>query len=386
MFGSTSHTAELALVIDVDDSGARAALVRVCGISQPVEIVTVAERSLSYETRTEDAYIHGIAGSIREATSAVLTQRPADVRGAVKRVYIIVHAPWIDAHIIRADSRSSSDVKITRELITHLAREAIEREHIDLSAHIESSIVRVLLNGYPTALPIGKRARHVVLSIIASTCHAPIREAVQDAATLAHVQDKPLIRSSVRPLLLGAQLGTQTAHSYTVVEVGRSGSMIVRVQHGVPTGITQVPFGLTKALELVAPQRPLTETLARIRMSQDTDDGSKTGDVTIQTAIAQAESELSSQYTQAFVSLASSGLLPNTLVISVEDAAARWIAHLFSRPEFSSVTLSQQPFVVQILDRERYSPAVMVREGVDAALGIMSAASLVYNEQIDRTA
>ena len=383
MFGSSSHANDSVLIVDVQSDGAGAALMQLRK-GKPAEIVVAAYSELSYETRSEEAQIAGVRACMNEVTEKVLSMRPTDVSGVVHQVYAVVHSPWTDVRVVRGESRSASDIRVTNTLITKIAQEAMQRESMDATTHIESSIVRIELNGYPTAKPIDKHARHIVLTVIASTCDAHIREGVLQVVSQAHITQPPLLRSSVRGFTIGANaIASTPTGDHTIIDFSRAGSRVIRVINGLPTTMTHIEYGLNSLFSHIAHNKHPADILATMRLLEE---GTGTDSVleAFRTDLAKAETELSTLFMQAFASIISGGLLPEQLVLIVHPVLAPWLSRFFARIDFAQSVVTQRPFRVHVLGREHFESSVSVREGVDATLGLVCAASLVYNEPLYR--
>lgn len=386
MFGiGNSHTHDLVLVVDVESDGASAALVQLHG-SKPAEIVAAVRTELPYESRSADAQIAGVRACIDEVTDKILTMRPPDIRGKLVSAYAIVHMPWADVRVILGDARNKSDVRVTDNLISHIAQEAMKKESMDPAAHIESSIIRVELNGYPTSAPIDKRAKHIVLTILASTCDIAIRESVLQAVQRAHITRPPLLRSTVRGFALGAScIPTSPPGDHTIVDISRAGSRVIHITDGLPTTLTTIEHGLNSLFTHIAPNKHPADILALMRLVEAGECTEEACTSFLQN-LGRAESQLSEIYTQAFTSIAKQGLLPQSLILIVHPTLAPWLSRFFTRPEFSPCVTTHKPFSVQILDATHFTQSVQVREHVDVSLGLISATALVYSEPTRRTA
>jgi hypothetical protein len=380
MFGfGSSHKNDLLLVVDVESDGASAAIVLMNG-AEPAEIVVAAHAELPYETRSKDAQTAGVRACLDEVTEKVLTLRPKDVRGALMCAYGVVHMPWTDVRVVRGDARHPGEVKITSGLISRLAQEAMKRESMDAATHIESSIIRVELNGYPTGVPIDKRAKHIVLTVLVSNCEASIREGMIQAVSKAHISKEPILRSSVRGFTLGASsIPTMPPGDHTIVDISRAGARVIHVQNGLPVTLTTIEYGLQSLFAQIAPKKHPADILAMMHMVENGESDEATRNSFLQD-LGRAEVALSEMYAKAFTSVAALGLLPEHLILIVHPTVAPWLSRFFTHAEFATCVVTHRPFTVTVLSPEHFISEVKVREHVDVSLGLLSATALVHSE------
>ncbi len=143
-------------IFAVADIGSGSASVAICagGRGKPARIIAAASTILPIEDRKGDATMTGVISALSESANKAFTAAQALKTGHVQDVYAIIRAPWTKSKAIRAAKKLPSDEKINDAVISALAQEALGGEKdLDRANLLEASVVRVELNGYPTANP-----------------------------------------------------------------------------------------------------------------------------------------------------------------------------------------------------------------------------------------
>ena len=214
----------------------------------------------------------------------------------------------------------------------------LEQERI-----METSIVRVAVNGYPIQNPVGRKAAQLEVAVFASDCDASIRHGVTEI-TRRLFSDTPVSwRSAARAYFA---LGRRESNANNMVGViwGVDESEVFVVRDGLLESREHVAGGseaLIKRLSSGLPEE--AHTLVHLASI-----GESTAEAThrLHGAFARIEGELVSQFSIAFQNASENGSLPSQLVLFAPPAFMPLLKHLFSRREFNRFTQASQTFVV----------------------------------------
>ncbi len=367
-------------IFAVADIGSGSASVAICAAShgRPARIISAQSTVLPIGDRKGDATMTGVIAALSESANKALTAAQATKIGHIQNVYAIIRAPWTTSKAIRATKKFPTDEKINDAVINALAKEALGAEKdLDISKLLEASVVRVELNGYPTANPIGKHAHAVVVAAIASECDPRMKMAVED--TLSKVfSSKPALRSGTRTLLTVLRERSSAYADYLIVDMTSEATSIISVHKGTPMGHVVVAEGTRTILKRVAGKGLPEETLTLIRMlAQDHCEDSACE--AVKEGMARAEQDLIKTFGEAMAKLVTVRRLPRNLVLSAELPMAEWLSHFFSRIDFTQFTITAQPFSVEILSAEDLSTLVATQSKTPD-IGLMSAVALVNSD------
>lgn len=368
-------------IFAVADIGSGSASVAIFAAQKgkPATILAAQSTVLPIEDRKADATMTAVISALSESANKVLTAAQALKMGHVQNVYAVIRAPWVQSKTIRGAKKFPTDEKVNDQMISALAQEALSGEkELAREKLIEASVVRVELNGYPTAKPVGKHAHAVVVSAIASECEPRIKSAVEE--TLSKVfSSKPSLRSGTRALLTVLRERSAAHVDYLIVDMTSEATSIISVHKGAPVEHVVVPEGTRTILKRVAGKGLPEETMTLIKMLAR-DHCEDAACESVKEAMARAEQDLIKTFGEAMAKLAAIRRLPVTLVLSAELGMAEWLSHFFTRIDFTQFTITTQPFSVEILAPEDLVSLVALSPGKTTDIGLLTAIALVNSE------
>jgi len=379
MFGiSTPHTGKRVAVADVGSGSAGVAILSL-EKGKPAHIIAAHRSILPIETRTPDATLAGVIGAISESAEKALAAGNAKP-GSIQQAYAVIRAPWTRSKTINAEKIFPKEERITGRMIAEIAKEVLASEkELDRTNLIEANIVRVELNGYPTAHPEGRHAHSVRVAILVSECEPRVKKAAQETLMLVS-PSIPTFRSGTGALLSILRDRSAVHSDYLVVDMAGSATAMFTVHKGTPLDHVLVPEGTQTILKRVSGNGLPEETMSLMRMiaRDHCDDGACEG---IKAEMARAEQELIKTFGEAMARLAAVRKLPNTLVLLAETDMSTWLSNFFSRIDFTQFTLTSQPFTVEILTPADLKESVMPAEAGKANdVSLLAAVALVNSE------
>lgn len=379
MFGKTSIGERVVAVADIGSGSAAVALLAV-GKEGPSTILCAARTVLPFENRSDDATAKGIVASLDAAAHKALADYAASPLGTrpISGAYAIIRAPWTRSKTLRAEAQLDRQSKITNVMIDDLATQALIQEHEFDSANVlESSVIRVELNGYPTGSPIAKIAHTMAVSVLISDCDPTIKSGVAETLQKLTLASKPVLRSGTRAFLSLMQDLPAAGSECVIVDVSGEGTSMVCVRDGLAESHAVISEGMRSMLARFSEKGLPEETLSVMRMIER--DECDTGACqAIANGIARAEPELARVYGEAMIKIAAPRRLPSQMIVLSQADFAPWLARFFSRIDFTQFTQTSQPFSVYPLSGKDLTRFVVSAPSSDVQLDI--ACALVNRE------
>lgn len=371
MFGNSER------IIAVADVGSGSAGVSIIAAKQDATRVLAASRSiLSLEERTKDQIMTGVVRMLTEASAEVQKlyhDSPAGKYGAPREVYAIVHSPWSRAVTARVSENLGKDgVIVSKELITQVAQRTHEdTQDLDRSHILESTIVRVELNGYPTSAPAGKRARQLDVTTFMSDCEPTMHEGVRAALESAFPGREINIRSGARTYLAIVQRLLEKTEAYVIVNMVSEATTVMAIREGTITHHAIIEEGVRTIVRRITGAKGTPEETASIMRMVVA--GSCSGDECdkLNEALGKAEGDMVRIFGEGLASLMGKQRMPNTLVLFAHPDIAPWLARLFSRIDFAQFTIPLQPFVVTVATADMLKSSLHIESDVPADAGIL---------------
>lgn len=365
-------------IIDVESGGVKIACVAVPS-SGPVEIIAQDHTAISLEDRNPDQQTAWIVSQIAEIGKRVFEKvhqrRP---RAQFESAYCIMHVPFVRSAASSVSGNFEAETRITAPIIADLAKEALATQKtIDTSRLFEASVMRILLNGYPTTHPEGKMARTIVVDTIVTECDPAMKGKIEDAVHALLPHTDIAWRSAVRATQTALASVQAKISDYVFVGVSADASHVTTIREGMLDTQCTVKEGLRSILARAGGGRSADEVLGFMRMIERE---ACEGDVcdSVRSSLATIEPDLARAFGEAMATIATKARLPNTLVLATHPDIAQWFASFFSRIDFTQFTQTAMPFSVLTLDAPAFSK--MVAHGESADVSVLVGASLVNIE------
>lgn len=374
-------------VADIGGGSAGVAIVEPSA-NGPAKILASERAVLPYEDRSPDASATGVLAQLNEVAAkafASYSSRKDKTSTSVGAAYAVIRAPWTQSKTLRASSEFKEETVVEPQMISALAQEALKGlEGADQANVFETTVVRVELNGYPTASPKGKPAHDIAVSLLASECDQKIRAGVSDALSRVFSCPPPTLRSGTRALLSVLRESAVLPKDCFVVNMTSLGTSLVVVRKGVVGDSTTVPEGTHSILKRVGGGKLPEETLTLMRLLA-LDQCENESCEAIKTSLAQAEPELVKVFGEALGKMSAARRIPNTLVLAAPQDIAPWFSLFLSRIDFAQFTVTTRPFAPRALSPQDLKELIVYVPGVKLDPGLSVASALVNIEERTRS-
>lgn len=331
-------------IVDVAPGGA---VVAISGVPKdgPSTIFSTASSSLSLERRTKVQSKSRIAEQIKEASDQALKLAAAAGHAApVSDVYVVVHAPWSETTLSSTHESYETETRIHASRIEALAQESLAlSKDIDKGKLIESSVIKVELNGYPTPSPEGKYAHDLRVTSIMSVCEAGVRAAVESAVHASF----PVARVSWRSALRGLMTVAREAHfdrSFLLIDMGVEETHIASYVDGTLKQLI-IREGTGTIVSRISAGRPAEETVGFMRMLSRDACSTDACDA-LKQSIASIEPELVRVFGDAIGKVGAGSRVPNDVVLLAHQDIENWLAGFLTRIDFAQFTITTLPLSV----------------------------------------
>ncbi len=382
MFGSTHRSKSLVAVADIGSASAAVAVIALHE-SAPAEIIASHRVYLPYAERNDDSTAAAVLAGLREAGKKILetmAQTPQK-NSSVGHAYAIMYAPWTRSKTVNATTVFAKEERITAAMIQEQAQLAIATDkEFDRENVVESTVVRVELNGYRTSAPLGKSAHRLSVSALLSEGVAEVRKGVSTELAALFPHATILERSGARTLISAAESLPQLGSDYVIMAVMGETTSVVVVRDGLAVQHALIPEGIRTIVKRLSDKGMQEETLSLLRMIERDECNSDACEA-IMAAMARAEIDLARVYGENLTKLAAPVRLPPDLVLVTQDDLRPWLTKFFSRIDFTQCTFTTQPFTVHGLSRDDLKSSVVVEQSASSDIGLMIAGALVNSEQ-----
>lgn len=377
----SSHAKKDIAVVDVGSGSVGVALMEPAGGSFNVR--SASRTPFGLERPDDGQLISAVMAGIRGAGKGALDalSRSGAAR-PIGEVYVILRSPWCDSSTERAEQEFTTDTKLTGGAIAALAQKALQQAAPSGPGRtlLEATVLRVELNGYPTAKPEGKLAKLVALYVLASWCKAELRSGIERELGTLFPGAVTHWRSGARALArVVGDLGVR-AEDYVIVDVEGEGTDFCVIRSGMLREHAVSPLGSRAMLEKISPHGLPQDTLLAIKhvVAETCDDAACK---TVAESLGREEPRFVSVFAEAIAKGLPQEKLPNAVVLVAQSELTPWLTRFFERIDFAQFTSTMQPFTAAGLTEKDLEQCIGNEQPLLRDLGLEIAVALVTIEK-----
>ena len=349
-FGKRQKARTPLLLVHIDGASVSAAVAIIDG--QAVKVCVIEHAPAPSEERDASQLTSVMTTKLGEVAHRIVesyTKHPASKEvGPVDAIHVTVGAPHVTVRTVRKKEDYTEPKVITDALIQQLARNAFDGPQDTV---LETTVVRVSVNGYPSPEPLHKKAQQLEVTSFQSSIAPALKAALtQQLGSVA--PGRPLVvRSHMRVLSQVVDTSILEHEEYLLTHVGDEATSCVIMRHEEILAQSAIPVGDAGIVRKIAAGGSPETILSLVRMlGNDTCSGPACEE--IKTKLAQIEPELVKQFGDMFAQLSLARRLPALWILSEDGELSGWLQHFFSRIDFSQFTVTGNPPQVILLAKE----------------------------------
>lgn len=380
LFGIGTATKEALVVVDTD--GGAIGLGIALSESKGIRIVQAKRIRLPIETRSEEQAAIALSEVLKEHLPPLITAYAASDHfaegGPPKRVSVLLHAPWVQSETFVIEQQFEKPEQITAAAIREAGAAALSKQAVAQGDIIESGIVRVEVNGYSTHHAAGKKGSSFGITILRSTCNARLKQ-LFDGVIGVILSQPPQYVSMARAATTFIRQHGLRRRSYLLVDIGADGSLFATIKRDAITHHETLPVGVNTILKRLSGEKGLPDDILSLMRMVAGESCTDEACVALAQSLSAVEPELLKSYGEVLTKLAEKRRLPNSLVLFAPRDVALWLAHFFSRLDFSQFTTTMRPFSVEIFDSIQLPNVVQFDPGIERDNALALGAALFNN-------
>ena len=327
------------------------------------DIAALSDLSLSQFEKEMEKALRQTLGSLAKLHSP-----------APDRTVVYFSSPWYASQVRIAKMSRPSPFVVTKTVLSDMiARElkAFEDEEIAGSRGgkeslraIESKVIQVKLNGYPTAEPANLSASELEISIFLSVAQERTLKGVEEIITNEY--HSPIVFSSfLSASFIVVRDFFPHESDYLLVEVGGEVTDVTLVRESALIQSASVPLGSNFILRRLSTglKRSVSESVSLCTLYLE-----DKVEASIKDACARILTEAKDEWLQSFqkvlFSVSNELSIPDTVLLSVGTDIAPWFIDTIRREKFNQYALTEKEFKVIVLNAEIFHESLSFAPGV----------------------
>lgn len=303
-----------------------------------------------------------------------------------QEIVCILSSLWSSTRTTNASFENKERFVVTDEVMDNLLAQIHKKnkeEKEEGVVTIEEIVVNSFLNGYPTQLPLGKKAQHINVSFLESTVTKELDTKIHDTIHKIFSSDIPVL---LRSFTLVAFSVTRDMFEYMrdsmLIDVTGEITEIVVVRDSKLDETFSFPYGKNTIVRDIAEKTGSIpeDVLARLRISLSKAESE------IKEEVSEEEKKWVEMFGGACEELSSeTSPLPQDVFLITDTSYEKWFRSLIERVDFSQFTATRQEFHVNHFIEKKIEGGCMIDKGV-VSDNFLVIESIFYNrEYLSRT-
>jgi len=292
--------------------------------------------------------------TVAERLIKALTEEPAN---QFSRVVCMSASPWVHIETASVMAKHDEPKNISNGYVETLLKEArseIATDAADATSGMEQTeevSMQVLLNGYPTADPEGKKASLIELSIAEGYIDTAFRKSLEDVFDEQFGETPVSFNSFILPFFLVARDVFEQS-DFLIMDVTGEVSDIGVVRGDVLTNYLTFPYGKHSIARDLAKELGSTpeESLSRLSLGVS---GTQKEDQKVRESVEKVAQKWIKQFGSSVGKLSEEKRLPNFILLACDNSIGLWLTELTSRIDFGAFTVTGEAFAPELLSANR---------------------------------
>ncbi len=363
IFSKVKKKDELVLVFDIGSSSVKAALFYIRESGVPKIITSIREPIILEDKVDPDRFLLLTIQALETVTNKIYTKG----LGAPSRIFCIFSSPWhiSQTRVIsyKQDTPFVFTSKLSEELIQKdiaVLKENYLKKYSDADHAlrlIELKNIKIVLNGYETIKPLGKKAKEVEMTIFVSMSEEKVCKKIEE--TIAKHFTSSAISSEIKfsPFTLAAFTIIRDLfvdqNNFLLINIGGEITDISMIKNDILRESTSFPLGINFMIREVASTMKcsLAEAKSLISLFKDGHAAPNTLN-TLEPAIAKLKIEWLKKFQESLANLSNDISIPAFVYTTVDKDLAEFFAEIIKTEQFNQYTLTESKFQIVFLNIE----------------------------------
>ena len=273
--------------------------------------------------------------------------------GSPKETHVFLASPWHFDEIRNTKLSKTVPFIFTKKILNEMTERELEnfkKENLVIKKIIENKNIEIKLNGYKTLVPVGKKIMEAEITMFLSSAPMDILEKIEEKIHHYLGGRKFEFHSFNFSSFIVLRNLFFNSPSFLFVDIAGEITDISLVRNEVLTDSTTFPFGknfmIKRLMESLYKTPEEAESLISMWQNNGLDEIINNK---VNTIMLSAGKEWLKHFQESLVNLSNYLLIPEKIIITLDDDVAKLFSELVLNEEFSQYTLSEKKFDVVVL-------------------------------------
>lgn len=357
LFSNTKEKDELALFFDIGSSSVKAGLFYMQKSGVPKFIACLREPMLLEEKVDLDRFLP----LTLKALETVASKIQAKGLGAPKKIFCVFSSPWHVSQTRIINFKKDVPFVFNSSLADTLVQKEIsllKDEYFKKYAHTDNSLrliefknIKVLLNGYETTKPLGKKTKEVAMTVFISMSEEQVCKKIEEAIAKYFTFDK--IKFS--PFSLACFTVVRDLYpnieNFLLVNIGGEITEISMAKNSALGESTSFPMGINFIIRSIATsmKSSLAEAKSFLSLFKDGHASASTSK-SLDLAINKLKTDWLNNFQKSLANLSTDISIPAFVYITVDKDLADFFGEVIKTEQFNQYTLTESKFQIVFMN------------------------------------
>ncbi len=372
IFSGKKEEKKLALVFDLGSSSVGGAVFEMEKSGTPKIILSIREPIILEEKFNEARFLFLSLKSLDVVAGKICRMGI----GKPARIFCVLSSPWYASQTRIIKLEKNVPFLFTSKLADELIKKEIsllEEEHLakfsqthDKIRPIEFKNVKIMLNGYPTSAPFGKKTKTLEMIIFVSMSSEQVLKKIEDTI-FKHFHSKDIKFSSfAMASFTVARDMFAKQESFLLVDIGGEMTDISMIKKDIlsnsisyPLGPNFMVRGLANSLNCI-----LSEAKSLISLYRD-EHALESTKKKLDPIINKLKTEWLNEFQKSLKNLSSNISVPATIFVTVDQDLADFFSKIIKAEQFGQNILTASEFKIIVLDPQTLHGITLFKDNVN---------------------
>lgn len=370
------------VVFDIGSAGVGAALVMFDEIDNKINILYETRVFIAFQKSFDNEHLlDATVSAIKRAGENIqknglnkLTDNRIKIKN-IKRVFCIFKSPWYKIQIKTVRFKEEKPFTVSSKFISKIL-DGGDKDFLEPNAKlVEKQIIQMLLNGYSTNDPYGKKTTTVDSTLFKSSVPSNVQNKIENVLEAIFTSSDVIFHTFALTSFSIARDMFKAENNFLLIDIDGEVTDIMLVRNEAIKKIASFNLGKNFLIRKVASslKTVVEEAHSLIRLFFE-GKGKKSESLKMEGILDEAREEWLSHFRKILSEFSDGMSLPRIVFLTVDTDMSKWFIDTIRNDAFSSYTLAEEPFtVVEISSRilNKYCTApTESRSGCDTLLAL----------------
>ncbi len=354
---------QIVAVFDIGSGSVGGSVIIISPNKKP-QIISSVRKSFKNREFVSDEFLKKEMLSNLEEVAKFLQK---DIHAVPEKVYAFMSSPWATGSLRTINRKRKEGFVFTERFAKDLVKEEIEKfkkENKNLDEIIDRRVVKVLLNGYESPKPNGKRVKESEIQVFLSLSSVETIDQVEDVIMKTYHKNIKFTSQMFADFIVVRDI-FDDVNDFITLNIDEEFTEVSIIQNDFLVGTASFPYGKKTFIREISKKlnKDISEVASVLSMHKDSHlDESHAKD--LEKTIQEESKMWINSLKMVFRGLFGELLIPHNIFLIADISSRKWFTNLLNKNNFPEFVTTEDSFNVILGDTNTLQPFCDILVGV----------------------